>query len=560
MAVRYGFYNSINHDRKYDALDMSSIFDGIIEDGVFATIGNIFAVTPGEGLQVVVDTGKAWFNHTWTSNDAPIPLGLDTPDITLARYDAVVLEVNNEQNVRANSIKIVKGTAASDPQKPELLQTGTVKQHVLAYVKVLPGSTSVAANNIEIQVGKDSCPFVTGPLETVPIDTLFARWESEFDLWFENLKTNLEGDVVANLQRQIDGLQTDISTPEIINLLNIPSESSLDDVFLAINTIIQMISKNQAKVNLTVTDNTGEPLSGIIIRGLVGIDSGVVKTDELGKASGSVSEGSATISVSDYGDIEDFQESFEASKGKTYEKKFVLNRRNFLKVDSTRTLMFTDNVARVDVTVVGAGGGGGSSANTIASSGASAAQGAGGGGGYCTVQESVSFDSFTPYSAVVGAGGAGGAASGTGNNGGNGGKSSFLSVTAKGGTGGEHGSSNRTGEPKGGAGNGKGGDGYTTGNTGNPGENGSTLGYSSFSATVRYGGGGGGAVYYGQDSQNGGRDYGGKGGSNGAAGRPGTDGYGGGGGGGSITSKSGIRKGGKGGNGCIAIRMHLIKI
>lgn len=204
MALRYGFFNSIDGDRRYDALDMSSIFDGIIEDGVFATIGNIFAVTPGEGLQVVVDTGKAWFDHTWTSNDAPIPLGLDTPDITLARYDAVVLEVNNEQNVRANSIKIVKGTAASDPQKPELLQTGTVKQHVLAYVKVLPGSTSVAANNIEIQVGKDSCPFVTGPLETVPIDTLFARWESEFDDWFEHIKSSLEGDVALNLQKQID--------------------------------------------------------------------------------------------------------------------------------------------------------------------------------------------------------------------------------------------------------------------------------------------------------------------------------------------------------------------
>lgn len=560
MAVRYGFYNSINHDRKYDALDMGSIFDGLIEDGVFATIGSFLSVSPGTGMQVVVGSGKAWFDHTWTSNDAPLPLDIESPDVTLDRYDAVILETDGTEQVRANSIKILKGEASSNPQHPQMTNTDLVHQHPLAYIQVLHGSTGIDATQIEIVVGTRECPFVTGPLETVSIESLFARWEQEFDAWFENLKTNLEGDVVANLQRQIDGLRTDISTPEIINLLNIPLESSLDDVFLAINAIIQMISGNKAKVDLTVTDNTGEPIPNIIIQGLVGIDSGVVKTDELGKASGFVSEGSATISVSDYGDIEDFQESFEALKGETYEKNFVLNRRNFLKVDSAKTLMFTDNVERVDVTVVGAGGGGGSSANTIASSGASAAQGAGGGGGYCIVQESVSFDSFTPYLAVVGAGGAGGAASGTGNNGGNGGESSFLSVTAKGGSGGEHGSSSRTGEPKGGAGNGKGGDGHTTGNTGNPGENGSTLGYSSFSATVRYGGGGGGAVYYGRDSQNGGRDYGGKGGSNGAAGSPGTNGYGGGGGGGSITSKSGIRKGGKGGDGCIAIRMHLIKM
>ncbi len=35
MSVTFGFYNSVNGDRKYDAIQMSSIFDGIIRDGVF---------------------------------------------------------------------------------------------------------------------------------------------------------------------------------------------------------------------------------------------------------------------------------------------------------------------------------------------------------------------------------------------------------------------------------------------------------------------------------------------------------------------------------------------
>lgn len=212
MALRYGFYNSINHDRKYDALDMSSIFDGVIEDGVFATIGNMFAVKPGEGLQVIVDAGKAWFNHTWTSNDAPLPFDIETADITLDRYDAVVLEINNEQSVRANSIKIVKGVAKSSPEYPELTNTDTVKQYPLAYISVTHGATSFLAKDIDFQVGKEPCPFVTGPLETVPIDALFARWESEFDDWFENVKTNLDGDVAANLQRQIDAVDDKVDS------------------------------------------------------------------------------------------------------------------------------------------------------------------------------------------------------------------------------------------------------------------------------------------------------------------------------------------------------------
>ena len=44
MTVSYGFYNSLNGDRKYNARHMSMIFDGIIRDGVFMSIGivNLF--------------------------------------------------------------------------------------------------------------------------------------------------------------------------------------------------------------------------------------------------------------------------------------------------------------------------------------------------------------------------------------------------------------------------------------------------------------------------------------------------------------------------------------
>ena len=35
MAFKYGFYNSREHDRVYDAEDFSSMFDGIIADGIF---------------------------------------------------------------------------------------------------------------------------------------------------------------------------------------------------------------------------------------------------------------------------------------------------------------------------------------------------------------------------------------------------------------------------------------------------------------------------------------------------------------------------------------------
>lgn len=39
MSVTFGFYNSKEGDRRYDAIQMSSIFDGIIQDGILQHVG-----------------------------------------------------------------------------------------------------------------------------------------------------------------------------------------------------------------------------------------------------------------------------------------------------------------------------------------------------------------------------------------------------------------------------------------------------------------------------------------------------------------------------------------
>lgn len=211
MAFTYGFFNSLDGDRKYTAEQLSALFDGIITDGVFDSIGDIFAVVAGDGMQVIVKSGKAWFDHTWSYNDAPIPLTIPEADVTLARYDAVVLEVNTETATRANSIKIVSGTPGSSPSKPTLTNTDKVHQHPLAYVLVAGGATSITSSNIENCIGKTDCPFVTSVLESVDISDLFDQWQGNFETWFENLKEQMTDDVATNLQNQIDKIGVTLS-------------------------------------------------------------------------------------------------------------------------------------------------------------------------------------------------------------------------------------------------------------------------------------------------------------------------------------------------------------
>lgn len=186
MSLTYGFYNSLNHDRLYSAIQLSSIFDGIIIDGIFMTIGDRFNVTAsGNDMFVIVGTGRAWFDHTWTLNDALLPIEIPQSELILNRYDAVVLEVNSEQSIRANNIKVVKGTPASKPSYPALTNSKTIHQHVLAYVYVAANVTSIRQANITSMVGTNSTPYVTGPLKTISIESMVKQWEDEWRAFFE---------------------------------------------------------------------------------------------------------------------------------------------------------------------------------------------------------------------------------------------------------------------------------------------------------------------------------------------------------------------------------------
>lgn len=204
MAFSYGFYNSLNGDRKYDSEDLSRMFDGIIYDGVIGAVGDTFAVKAGTGNTVNVSSGRAWFNHTWTYNDAPMPISCGSAAVLLDRYDAIVLEVNAASDVRKNSIKVVTGTEASKPVKPTMENTEFVHQYPLAYILRKAGTDSISQSQIENAVGTEACPICTGVLKSLNVEQMMAQWEAQFDEWFQSAKDTLSGDVAGNLLNKIE--------------------------------------------------------------------------------------------------------------------------------------------------------------------------------------------------------------------------------------------------------------------------------------------------------------------------------------------------------------------
>lgn len=254
MSLSSGFFNSQDGDRKYNAEHFASIFDGIINDGIYASIGDCFVVsaTDPTSRNVRVGTGRAWFNGTWTVNDAALAVGLPAADLLLPRIDAIVLQVDRRTAYRQNTITIVKGTPAASPAKPTLVtdfEANGYAQYALAYVQQTANqTTAITGSQITNAVGTDETPFVTGIIETLSASELLTKWgaeleeyaaeteaktdawyiekqtefaawtatqesawnkwslaeQTEFNTWFANLKNELDENQASNLQNQID--------------------------------------------------------------------------------------------------------------------------------------------------------------------------------------------------------------------------------------------------------------------------------------------------------------------------------------------------------------------
>lgn len=289
MAIRSGFFNSVNGDRKYDARDVSRLFDGMITDGVFLHWGNHFAMEPASsGLSVIVKSGRCWFNHAWVENDSNYTATFSMADPALARTDAIVVEIDERDEYRRGTIKIIKGTAGSG--NPTITKTEQVHQYVLAYVTIPAAATKLTASAISIKVGQGECPYAAGILDRVPIDEIWAQWNAsfnewfnsakntfstewaglktqfntewaglknkfntewqerkdEYDAWFEALQNEITDNVAVNLNNKIDKVNADLTAR--INALSTSVDNTIN---MSINGIMNPNSSKYIKVLVT---------------------------------------------------------------------------------------------------------------------------------------------------------------------------------------------------------------------------------------------------------------------------------------------------------------------
>lgn len=196
MALTYGFYNAElkngEFDRTYDAEDFGRLFEGLISDGVFKGFGDSFRVTKNSNTSIVVGTGKAWFNGTWSILSEPLVLSTvfsgSNPSVI-----AVILQVNKRQ--RFNSIKIrVFGNNLNLTNDA----AAGVFEYCLAYVHLSSSGNVLSIESHIGQGGENVTPWVRSVLGTgggtssafsdVSVYTTGVKFKgsSEFELSFKD--------------------------------------------------------------------------------------------------------------------------------------------------------------------------------------------------------------------------------------------------------------------------------------------------------------------------------------------------------------------------------------
>lgn len=248
MAQKYGFFNSVNGDRVYDASDVAGFLSKFFTNGIF---NNSLGVSANDNMTVSVATGNANINGYGYENTETLVLDIDEADSELSRIDSVIvrLDLTNRQI----TTMILQGQYATTPSQPNITRTGTIYDLRLANISVPAGATRITTEMInDTRFGTD-CGNVTQAVLSLDTSEIFRQYETWFNEWFSNLEDQLDDNQAGHLQNQI-GTLSNLSTTAKNNLVVAINEilnTTIDKFYEAVGL------KNDT-YDSTATYNTGD--------------------------------------------------------------------------------------------------------------------------------------------------------------------------------------------------------------------------------------------------------------------------------------------------------------
>lgn len=202
MAERYGFFNSVNGDRIYDAADVANYISRYFTNGIF---NNSMKVTANDNMTVTVATGSANINGYAYDLQDELTLDIGDSDQTLSRIDSVILRLDLTN--RKISTQIIEGNFATTPSQPAITRSNTIYDLRLANISVPVGATRITADMITDTRFGEECGNVVQAVQALDTSDIFAQYQAAWNTWFSDIQSELSGDIAGNLQNQINNIK-----------------------------------------------------------------------------------------------------------------------------------------------------------------------------------------------------------------------------------------------------------------------------------------------------------------------------------------------------------------
>ena len=214
MSYKSGFFDAQdlgegNFDRVYNSADLAHYFSLFVGNGVFLNPTSSLQVSsqPTPNMSIKVALGSGWINGYFITVTSPETLTIPTAHGSLPRIDSILMRL--DLGTRQIKLVVSPGTAASSPQPNSLIRTGNYYDLELAQITVPAGATSITQSLIrDTRYFVDRCGLVKGLIDQIDATAFFNQYQDQFNTWFEDLKNKLSGDVAANLQLQIDEINS----------------------------------------------------------------------------------------------------------------------------------------------------------------------------------------------------------------------------------------------------------------------------------------------------------------------------------------------------------------
>lgn len=234
MAIRSGFFNSVNGDRKYDAKRFAEYFASFIGNGVFLNPSDCLQVISNNDMTITVRPGKAWINGYILINDDDYILEIEPADGVLNRIDRIVARYDVvDREIR---LEVKKGTFASEPTAPDLQRDADAYELALADVYVAAGAVSISQSAItDLRLNTELCGIVHGVVEQVDTTTLFNQYLT----WLQEKKTQYDNDMINwTSQKQAEFEDWTTAQEQDFENWRMQEEQNFNDWFRSIQDIL----------------------------------------------------------------------------------------------------------------------------------------------------------------------------------------------------------------------------------------------------------------------------------------------------------------------------------